>query len=58
MKRGEKIMKKAIIEVALVEESSEKTNKEIKKEISKELSRNLHVIPWATKIVKITVKEN
>ena len=41
------MVKKAIIEITLVDESSEKTNKEIEKEISEELSENMHVIPWA-----------
>ncbi len=45
IKRGEKMTKKAIIEVMLVDESSEKTDKELQKEISTELSRNLHAIP-------------
>jgi hypothetical protein len=47
--------KKAVIEVLLVEESTEKTNTEIEKEIREELSENLHVIPWAAKIEKTTV---
>ena len=49
------MVKKATIEVILVEESSEKTNKEIEKEISLELSENLHAIPWAAKIEKMTI---
>jgi hypothetical protein len=51
------MVKKAIIEITLVEESVEKTNKEIGREISKELSENLHVIPWAAEIEKMTIKE-
>ena len=43
------MVKKAIIEIILVEESAEETNKEIGREISKELSENLHVIPWVQK---------
>jgi len=35
------MVKKAIIEITLVDESSEKTNKEIEKEISEELSENM-----------------
>jgi len=49
------VIKKAMIEVLLVEESTERTNKEIEKEICDELSENLHLIPWATKIEKMTV---
>jgi len=52
------MVKKAIIEIVLVEESAEKTSKEILKEISEELSENLHVIPWAAKIEKMAVTEN
>jgi hypothetical protein len=52
------MVKKATIEVILVEESSGKTNKEIEKEISLELSENLHAIPWAAKIEKMTITEN
>jgi hypothetical protein len=51
------MVKKAIIEITLVEESAEKTNEEIGNEISKELSENLHVIPWAAEIEKMTIKE-
>jgi hypothetical protein len=51
------MVKKAIIEITLVEESTQKTNKEIGREISKELSENLHVIPWAAEIEKMTIKE-
>lgn len=50
--------KKAIIEVSLVEESNEKPTSEIKKEILSELSENLHAIPWAEKIEKLTIAES
>jgi hypothetical protein len=49
------MVKKAVIEVLLVEESAEKMNEEIEKEIFEELSKNLQVIPWAAKIEKVTV---
>jgi hypothetical protein len=52
------MVKRAIIEIVLVDESIEKTNKEIGKEISEELSENLHVIPWAAKIEQTTIKES
>jgi hypothetical protein len=52
------MVKKAIIEITLVDESSEKTNKEIEKEICDELSENTHVIPWAAKIDRMTVTGN
>jgi len=49
------MIKKAVIEVSLVEESVEKADEEIEKEIFEELSKNLHVIPWAAKIEKVKV---
>lgn len=52
------MVKKALIEVALVEESTDRTNKEIEKEILEELSENQHAIPWAAKIEKISVKNS
>jgi len=52
------VVKKATIEIVLVEESSEKANKEIEREISVELSENLHAIPWAAKIEKMTITES
>jgi hypothetical protein len=52
------MVKKAIVEIILVEESAEQTNKEIRREISKELSENLHVIPWAAEIEKMTITES
>jgi len=51
------MVKKCVIEVLLVEESAERMNKEIKDEITQELSRNLHAIPWAAKLEKVTVKD-
>jgi hypothetical protein len=58
LKEETKLVKKAIIEIILVDESVEKTNKEIGKEISKELSDNLHIIPWAAKIENMTIRES
>jgi hypothetical protein len=48
--------KKAVIEVLLVDESSEETNREIERQIAEELSENLHSIPWAAKVAKTTVR--
>ena len=48
--------KKAVIEISLVEESSEKTNKELEREISGELSENTQLIPWAAKVEKTIIK--
>ena len=52
------MVKKAIVEIILVEESAEETNEEIRREISKELSENLHIIPWAAEVEKMTIKES
>lgn len=52
------MVKKAMIEVLLVEESDEKTNREIEKEILEELTENMHTIPWAAKIEKTTVRSS
>jgi hypothetical protein len=52
------MVKKAIIHFVLVDESCEKTSKEIEREISAELSENLHAIPWAAKIEKLTITES
>lgn len=51
-------MKKAIIEVLLIEEAVKKTNKKLEKEIMDELSEELPKIPWQGKIVKVTVLDN
>jgi len=50
------MVKKAVIEVLLVDESAERMNEEIEKDIFEELLKNLHVIPWVAKIKKVTVK--
>jgi hypothetical protein len=50
------MVKKAVIEVLLVDESVQATNRQIEKEIHEQLSRNLHAIPWAAKLEKVTVK--
>lgn len=52
------MVKKALIEVVLVEESADRTNREIEKEIVRELSDNLYAIPWAANIEKTTVKNS
>jgi hypothetical protein len=51
------MVKKAIIEVSLVDESSQTANREIEDEIALELSRNLQAIPWAERINRIRVKD-
>lgn len=49
------MVKKAVIEVLLVDESAKRLDGEIREEIFEELSKNLHVIPWAAKIEKVVV---
>jgi hypothetical protein len=52
---GGEMGKKALITVSLVEESSEYSDEEIEREIYSELSKEIHKIPWAKKIEKVTV---
>jgi hypothetical protein len=47
--------KKAVIEISLVEESSEKTNDEIANEIFKELAEGAAIIPWCGKVNKVVI---
>ena len=51
------MVKKAVIEISLVEESAEKANKEIEKEIFNDLSEGRLVIPWCKKVEKVTVTQ-
>ena len=50
--------KKVLIIVSLVEESVDYSNEEIEREIYSELSKEIHKIPWAKKIEKVTVKKS
>ena len=52
-----RMSKKAIIVISLVEESAEKANEEIEKEIMEELSKHPPAIPWLKKVEKVTVTE-
>jgi len=52
----QKMVKKAIIEVSLVDESHLTANREIEDEIALELTRNLQAVPWAERIDRIRVK--
>ena len=51
------MVKKAIIEISLVDECYEKTNQEIADEIFKELSAGRSLIPWCKKVDKVAVKD-
>jgi len=50
--------KKAMIIVSLVKESAEFSDEEIEQEIYSELSKEIHRIPWAKKIEKVTVESS
>ncbi len=50
-------MKRVILVIQLVEESSEIVNAEIKKEIKKALTEETVFIPWFKKLGKITLAE-
>jgi len=51
------MIRKALIEILLVEEAGERTNDEIGKEILKELTDSPTVIPWCGKVNKVVVVE-
>jgi thiamine pyrophosphokinase len=51
------MVKKAIIEISLVDESSEKSNDEIADEIFSEVSEGRTVIPWCKRVEKVIVVE-
>jgi hypothetical protein len=51
------MVKKAIIEILLVDESSEKSNDEIANEIFSEVSEGRTVIPWCKRVEKVIVVE-
>lgn len=50
------MVKKAIVQFRLVEESAEKTNEELEKEIFQALSRSSET-PWMAKVEKVKVTE-
>ncbi|MCW4046598.1 MAG: hypothetical protein NWE99_03425 [Candidatus Bathyarchaeota archaeon] len=51
------MVRKAIIEITLVEESAKRSNKEIANEIFDALSDGTTVIPWCGKVEKVFVTE-
>jgi len=51
------MVKKAIIEISLVDESSERTNDEIASEIFDDISEGRIVIPWCKQVEKVAVIE-
>jgi hypothetical protein len=57
MRKVNRVRKKAVIVVSLVDESVEKANEEIEEEIFEELSKGLPKIPWCKDVEKVTVTE-
>jgi hypothetical protein len=51
------MVKKALIEISLVEESSEKTNAEIASEIFNEIFEGRTIIPWCKQVNKVAVTD-
>lgn len=51
------MVKKAVIEILLVKESSENVNEKIEKEIFDDLSEDLPKIPWMKQVEKVEVVE-
>jgi hypothetical protein len=52
---AERMVKKVIIEISLVEESLEKASDEIASEIFSEISEGRAVIPWCKQVDKVAV---
>jgi hypothetical protein len=51
------MVRKAIIVITLVEESTEKPEEEIKKDIAEELSKEPARIPWLKNVEKVAIVE-
>lgn len=51
------MVKKAVIVISLVEESTEMANESIERDILNELSREPTRIPWLKEVEKVTVTE-
>jgi len=52
------VTKKCHIVLRLLKEAEEIDNEEIAREIKQEIKMNLHLIPWAEDVEKVTVSEN
>jgi len=52
------MVKKAIIEISLVDECSERKNSEIANEIFSEISEERSLIPWCKQIDKVIVVDS
>jgi hypothetical protein len=53
----ENVVKKAVIVVSLVEESTKVANKKIQKDVLNQLSEEPSRIPWLKEVQKVTVTE-
>ena len=49
---------KAVIEISLVDECSEKTNTEIASEIFNDLTKGKIIIPWCKQVDKVVVLDS
>ena len=51
----QRLVKKAVIELSLVEESVEKSSQEIADEIFADISKGRITIPWCKQVTKVVV---
>jgi len=52
------MVKKAVIEISLVDECSEKTNNDIAGEIFNDLTKGRIIIPWCKQVEKVVVLDS
>ena len=52
------MVKKAVIEISLVDECSEKTNNDIAGEIFNDLTKGRILIPWCKQVDKVVVLDS
>lgn len=52
------MVKKAVIEISLVDECSEKTNNDIAGEIFNDLSQGRIIVPWCKQVNKVVVLDD
>jgi hypothetical protein len=53
----ENVVKKAVIVISLVEETTQEANEKIEKDILNELSEEPTKIPWLKEVERVTVTE-
>ncbi|MFQ6080896.1 MAG: hypothetical protein ACE5OW_04440 [Candidatus Bathyarchaeia archaeon] len=54
----ERGMKKAVIEIRLVDEAQTESNETIEEEIRNEISRSIILIPWCKEIERVKITES